>query len=83
MDLCGRPAHWPDWANDEVVTRVTIKFGWWDRLKILLFGNCQVTTRTVTERPPGRFATSESVSAWIPAMPWRRNRGWTSPNSAR
>lgn len=31
-----RPAHWPEWARDEIFSDVTVRFDWTDRLLILL-----------------------------------------------
>ena len=66
----------PEWAQDEIFTRTEIRFGTWDRMKLLLFGRAVVEVAVATEHLPGR---TESVRcSYIPRVkwPWRRERGY-------
>jgi hypothetical protein len=77
-----RPAHWPEWARDEIFTQVDVHFDWTDRLLILIGRTVTVKVKTVVATPPGRCAASSSVWAWRIRWPWQREPVGYSPMMA-
>ena len=66
-----RPAHWPAWARDEIISNVAVRFDWTDRLLILIGRPVAVTVRTVTGVPNvGGFGLSSTSSAWAHRIRW-------------
>jgi hypothetical protein len=70
-----RPAHWPDWARDEIFTHVTVHFDWTDRLLILLGRPVSISVRTVVGASPGRCASKTSAWAQRVRWPWQKVPG--------
>lgn len=63
---------WPEWAADAVVTDVAIKFGWRDRLLILLGRPVSVTTKAFTECGVGKSEGRSRVTVHRIRWPWSR-----------
>lgn len=74
LDSIERWQTWPGWAQDAVVTDVTIHFGWRDRLLILIGRPVFVTTKAHTENVAGRSEGQSRVSVPQIRWPWSRPR---------
>lgn len=61
-----------EWNADEVVSHVDVRFGWVDRLRILLGRTAWIKVSVKTENVVGR-TESESSAHVLPIFP-RRNR---------
>jgi hypothetical protein len=73
-----RPAHWPAWARDEIITHVTVRFRWMDWLLVAIGRPVTVTVRTVVGVPVvGGFGLSSESSAWAHRIrwPWQKPEG--------
>tara|TARA_Y100000310_G_C20674733_1_gene812336 strand:- start:1540 stop:1779 length:240 start_codon:yes stop_codon:yes gene_type:complete len=44
-----------EWAEDYIQISVNIRFCWFDRLRILFHGKCDIELKTDCEKKPGRI----------------------------
>lgn len=66
-----KPGDW--WKVGALSTRVTIYFGWADRLRLLLTGTCEVTSYTRTNVAVERAETRSQISVLSPQRLTRRD----------
>jgi hypothetical protein len=71
----------PDVPNmhDCLVCRVTVHLSWIDRLRTLISGRMEVSTKTATENVIGKHVTASGVSVRPPTWLDRRNAQGETP----
>lgn len=77
-----RPSHWPSWARDEIFTHADVRFGWLDRLLILIGRPVSLRVETIVGNPPVRCASQTSIWAHRIRWPWQRQPGGYSEMAA-
>lgn len=51
----------PIWANDTIYSDITIEYGFWDRVKILLFGKSFIQLEIHCQNRVGQIDVNEKV----------------------
>ncbi len=72
MRTRANPAHWPEWAQDEIVTGGDLHIGRWALIKMFFGIPLEIRCATQTESIQGRVKAQLTGTVRDLRRPWRR-----------